>query len=678
MADYEKEIDNDNLTITNSYEPETTELKVTKVWDDVNDQDGKRPNSVKFTVTGSDGNKYAATLKPAEGETGNTWTATIKNVAKYYDGGKEVTFTVDEQNVSGYEKSIDNEKLTITNSYTPETTKIKVTKVWDDASDQDGKRPESVKFTVTGSDDKTYEAKLSGDGDTWTAEVEVEKYYDGGKEVTFTVDEEDVDGYEKEVDNDNLTITNSYEPETTELKVTKIWDDADDQDGKRPESVKFTVTGSDGNKYEATLSGDGNTWTATIEDVAKYYDGGKEVTFEVTEETVSGYTIKSTDNKTLTITNTHEPEKYKITVTKVWVDENNKFGLRPDSVKFTVTGDDENTYEVTLKGTGDTWTAEVEVIKYHDGGKEVEFTVDEEDIVAGYAKDIEGLTITNTFKPWWGDPPVKKEISGDEPAKAETFTFKLKAVSFKKDENSAEDLTGNMPMPEGANGQEMTMDVKAGETKEFGKFDLVVTGVYTYTITEVTGEAEGYSYSDEVHTIVYTVTADEDNSLKCVKTVDGVEIDAEKETDEENVSKFTFTNEYTKPVVSVKVSKVWEDNNNEELTRPDSVTVKLLADGKDTGKTLELSKATEWAGTFENLDKYDAEGNEIKYTVDEAEIPEGYSAVVSGDAAKGFVITNSLVPPTGDTSDIFLWSGLSMTSLLGLGYLFFRRKKEDQ
>ena len=163
-----------------------------------------------------------------------------------------------------------------------------------------------------------------------------------------------------------------------------------------------------------------------------------------------------------------------------------------------------------------------------------------------------------------------------------------------------------------------------------------------------------------------------------MKTVDGVEIDAEKETDEENVSKFTFTNKYAKPVVSVKVSKVWEDNNNEELTRPDSITVKLFADGKDTGKSLELSKATDWAGTFEDLDKYDADGKEIKYTVDETEVPEGYSAVVSGDATKGFVITNSVVPPTGDTSDIFFWSGLSMTSLLGLGYLFLKRRKEEQ
>ena len=178
-----------------------------------------------------------------------------------------MTFTVDEEDLTsiGYEKTIDG--LTITNKYEPEKTKITVTKVWEDAGDQDGLRPDSVKFIVTGSDGKTYEVELEGEGDTWTAEVEVEKYYDGGKDVTFTIEEEEVKNYSFRVDNETLTITNTYPPETDTLTVTKVWDDAGNQDGKRPDSVKFTVTGSDGNTYEATLSGTGDTWTATIEEI---------------------------------------------------------------------------------------------------------------------------------------------------------------------------------------------------------------------------------------------------------------------------------------------------------------------------------------------------------------------------------------------------------------------------
>ena len=330
------------FTITNSYTPETTEIEVTKVWDDSSDQDGKRPDSVTFTVTGSDKNTYEVELK---GD-GDTWTAKVE-VEKYYNGGTEVTFSVDEEDLSslGYTKKIDDKTLTITNKYEPEKKTLTVIKVWDDAGDQDGKRPESVEFTITGSDGKTYKATLeapeSGDPDTWTATVDVDKYTSGGETVTFTVDEEDVADYEKSIDNDKLTITNKYEPETTELEVTKVWDDSSDQDGKRPDSVKFTVTGSDGNTYEATLSGEGDTWTAKIENVQKYWNHGTEVTFTVEEEEVKEYSSK-TDNDTLTITNTYPPETDTLEVTNVWDDASDQDGKRPDSVKFTVTGSDGN------------------------------------------------------------------------------------------------------------------------------------------------------------------------------------------------------------------------------------------------------------------------------------------------------------------------------------------------
>ena len=140
------------------------------------------------------------------------------------------------------------------------------------------------------------------------------------------------------------------------------------------------------------------------------------------------------------------------------------------------------------------------------------------------------------------------------------------------------------------------MDVAAGETKEFGAFPLTVPGVYTYTITEVAGDTEGYTYSDEVHTIVYDVKVGEDNKLTCVKTVDGVEITGD-ETDDANVSKFTFTNEYKKPVVSVKVSKVWEDNNNAQKMRPISIWATL-----SNGMTVVLNEENNWTATIENLE----------------------------------------------------------------------------
>ncbi|ETJ30965.1 putative collagen-binding protein A, partial [human gut metagenome] len=58
--------------------------------------------------------------------------------------------------------------------------------------------------------------------------------------------------------------------------------------------------------------------------------------------------------------------------------------------------------------------------------------------------------------------------------------------------------------------------------------------------------------------------------------------------------------------------------------RPDSVTVRLLADGEVVdNQTLTLNAESEWKGSFSGLPKFKA-GKEIAYTVSEDEV-SGYS-----------------------------------------------------
>ncbi len=109
---------------------------------------------------------------------------------------------------------------------------------------------------------------------------------------------------------------------------------------------------------------------------------------------------------------------------------------------------------------------------------------------------------------------------------------------------------------------------------------------------------------------------------------------------------FTITNTNTEKV-DVPVKKEWVG------PKAGSVTVHLLADGTDTGKTVTLSDANSWTDTFSGLDKYNADGTEIIYTVKEDEV-SGYTSEITGDATTGFTITNTEVPhdtpkPKGDT-----------------------------
>ena len=97
---------------------------------------------------------------------------------------------------------------------------------------------------------------------------------------------------------------------------------------------------------------------------------------------------------------------------------------------------------------------------------------------------------------------------------------------------------------------------------------------------------------------------------------------------------FTVTNASTAKV-SVPVEKKWVGPAAEKAT------VRLLADGKDAGESIELSKSNNWKGSFEGLAKYSESGAVIDYTVAEDPV-EGYSSKVSGDAERGFTVTNAV------------------------------------
>ena len=97
---------------------------------------------------------------------------------------------------------------------------------------------------------------------------------------------------------------------------------------------------------------------------------------------------------------------------------------------------------------------------------------------------------------------------------------------------------------------------------------------------------------------------------------------------------FTVTNTSTAKV-SVPVEKKWVG------PAAAKATVRLLADGKDTGKSIELNESNNWKGSFKDLAKYSKSGSEVAYTVAEDAV-EGYSSKVAGDAGRGFTVTNTV------------------------------------
>lgn len=73
----------------------------------------------------------------------------------------------------------------------------------------------------------------------------------------------------------------------------------------------------------------------------------------------------------------------------------------------------------------------------------------------------------------------------------------------------------------------------------------------------------------------------------------------------------------------LRVEKVWNDSDGGE---PDSITVRLYANGERTNRTLTLSRENGWVAEFLKLPETDENGNKIAYTVLEENV-HGYTAV---------------------------------------------------
>lgn len=96
---------------------------------------------------------------------------------------------------------------------------------------------------------------------------------------------------------------------------------------------------------------------------------------------------------------------------------------------------------------------------------------------------------------------------------------------------------------------------------------------------------------------------------------------------------FTIINAHAPEMIDIPVTKKWVGGEG------GPVTVRLLADGEDTGKTVTLSADGGWTGSFDGLPK-NKDGKAIAYTVSEDPV-EGYASEVTGDATAGFTVTNT-------------------------------------
>lgn len=690
------------FTVTNEHISAVTNVVVNKYWEDAENQDGVRPDSVAVTLSGSDGKTYKATLAKDTG-----FSKTFENLPVFFNNGTKITYTVTEDAVDGYTGKITTDDtgyiLSITNTHAPETIRKTVTKTWDDGNDRDGIRPTNVKIELYGTDGTRRTQYLTKDNH-WSYSFEnLPKYQNEGTIILYIIKEEAVDGYtQKSVTTTaGFDLTNTHEIQTADYEVKKVWIDDNDRDGTRPTSITLTLTGSDGSKYTKQMTAADN-WNAVTFERVPMFNGGKYITYTLTENEVPSYINLievSEDGKHFTVTNTHAPDHTVINITEVWHDENDQDGIRPRKMTAIVVGSNGNRHEVPLHSSGDWHYTCDDLVKYWKNGQLVDYTV-EAVTIDGYTSEVKSLgnnvfevhnthipeTISKTVTKTWKD---NENQDGIRPASVTVTLTGSNAVSKTATLNEDNGWTATFEnLPKRDHGNIVAYNVKESDTagyeasvvKTEDGFQLInehdsettmrtVTLVWrdednrdgvrpdavTYTLHGSDGSEQEKTVNkdDAWNDVVFEDLPVYQNGQRISYTLTESAIDGYANDIRSSGNTFTVTNTHIPETVNVDVTKIWTDGENQDGNRPDSISV-ILTGSNGKRYTTTITAANNWKHTFLKLPKFFNEGTQIEYTLTE-DTMSGYSDVVEKRSDYVFVLTNKYSPATVDVTIVKKW-----------------------
>lgn len=568
--------------LTNNHATDLTSVSGTKTWQDNDDQDGLRPGQVTIKLL-ADG---VETGQTAVASAANNWTYEFSNLPKN-KAGKAITYSVAEEAVAGYTASVNGYNLT--NSHTPETVSVQGTKTWQDNDNQDGVRPEQVTIKLLADGVETGQTAVANAANNWTYEFSNLPKNKAGKAISYSVQEEAVAEYTASYQAYN--VTNSHTPGQTSHTVQKVWDDGQNQDGLRPVELKVQLYADD-QKYgdEISLTA-ANNWTYTWSQLPEKAQG-KAISYQAREVAVpEGYQADqpTTQATVTTLTNRHTPEVTSVSGTKTWKDNNNQDGVRPERIKVNLLADGvlKASKEVSA---ADNWAYSFDNLPKFAAGQAVVYTITE-DAVAEYSTQVEGYNLTNSHTPGQTSLTVTKQWQdqGDQ---------------------------------DGLRPSQIQVQLYADGVASGSPVTLTAANNWVYTWSGLAEKANG-------KTIEY--------SVKEVDQPSGYT----STTSQVSPGNVLIVNQHTPATTEVKGQKTWDDANNQDGKRPESVTVQLYADGQVVASQV-VTAANNWTYSFSNLPQF-AKGKAISYSVQEL-VDAGLDKAGYRPSYEAYNITNHYKP----------------------------------
>ena len=398
----------DGLTVTNTidYTTFTKAVTVNKVW--------QKPASVSkvpdITINLYQNNN---TLFSTQTLKNGATSAEFTNLPKYDENGDEYTYTAQEGEVTEYNTSYSEDKLTITNKIKQDTSvRVSVIKTW---VTPDVNNVPEITINLLKNGTEIAEKILKAGTTTYTFE-NLEKYMvnsngdyvldDNGNvtENVYTVTEDAVEGYTSVQNGTNFT--NTINQEKLSVSGSKTWVTPD---ASKVPDITINLL-RDGTEIAEKILKAGTT-AYEFTDLDKYAPDGHIYTYTVTEDAVEGYA--SVQNGT-NFTNTVKQEKLSVSGTKTWV--GTPAGVATPDITINLFKDGVKESEVVLESGNTTYSFE-NLDKYDlTTGKEYKYTITENK-VQNYETSYKGYNITNTFK---------QEITGEiKVTKTSTSTTKI-------------------------------------------------------------------------------------------------------------------------------------------------------------------------------------------------------------------------------------------------------------
>lgn len=345
-------------------------------------------------------------------------------------------------------------------------TQVEVKKEWkNENATRKQRRPTSIEIQVVDKsapsivvDSERFDITPESDDFTYTF-TDLPKYNSQGEKIEYEVKEGECGEFYTseavETAEGKYTVSNTFGVPEDKISISGrvVWNDNNDQENVRPESVIVVATGKGNYKVEKVVTpGTNNNWEYEIQ-VNKYTEDGEEHEFVLSEIPSTGvkganlryYTI-DINQSTHVITNTFEPEQTTVTVNKSWVGDEQFLDKRPDSIIVELFADGISTGRQLVVKASDGWTGTFTNLKKKNYETDTDIVYTVAEVGAGQGNlefysetpEIIGFNITNTFRipDKTCNIEVRKRWSRDENAldkRPDSITVILKADGVEKE-----------------------------------------------------------------------------------------------------------------------------------------------------------------------------------------------------------------------------------------------------